>query len=174
MVPESIRMYLQERGIYFDVVPHPPAPTAQETAQETGLTGWKLVKTVAVRVDGIPWVCAVAAPMVVDLDAVCDALNGKECELCHESELHDLFPGCEVGAAPPFGRLYQMGTIYDRAIEGTNPLYVNGGTHTDLIALSWEDFEKLEEPHVATFAAMPGEAWKHALPVGPEPHSWHS
>jgi Ala-tRNA(Pro) deacylase len=173
MIPEAIELYLKENGVDFEVMEHPRASTAQETAETAGVSGWKVVKCVAVRVDGIPVVCALPAPMVVDLDAVCDALEGEDCELCVESELASLFPGCEVGAAPPLGTFFQMRTVCDRSLAGAGILYLPGGNHREVISLDAEDYERLEHPVLASIARMPGEAWQHAEHLDPEPHSWH-
>jgi Ala-tRNA(Pro) deacylase len=173
MIPRNIEEHLQENGIDYEVVPHPHTITAQETAERAHLTGWRVSKCVAVRVDGIPVVCALPAPLLVDLDAVCDALGGEDCEVCAEPELHDLFPGSELGAAPPLGTLYQMRTVCDRTLAGGGILYMYGGNHDELISLAWSDFERLERPIVADIGKLPGEAWQHAEHLDPEPHDWH-
>lgn len=173
MIPENIELHLKENGVDYEVVPHPRSITAQETAQKSHVSGWKVAKCVAVRVDGIPVVCAVPAPMLVDMDAVCDALGGKDCELCEESELPSLFPGAELGAAPPLGTLYQMRTVCDRSLAGAGLIYLTGGNHRELLSLDWSDYERLETPTVASIGKMPGEPWKHAEHMEPEPHAWH-
>ena len=36
---------------------------------------------------------------------------GERVELEAEQEFRNLFPGCEVGAEPPFGNLFNMDTL---------------------------------------------------------------
>lgn len=165
MISERIRNYLEEHELEYRVHRHPRAITAQEIAQAEGVTGWKVVKNVACSVDGRPVVCAIAAPDVVDLDALSDLFGAADVRLLREPELADLFPGCELGAAPPLGGLFGLPVIFDRQLLGSESLLMNGGNHEELIELHTREFLEQEAPRLANIGVLPEEHWKHAIPA---------
>jgi len=60
----------------------------------------------------------------------------------------ELFPGCEIGARPPFGPFYGQ-TVYVDAGRALAPEIVfNAGTHRDAMAMRWKDFVKMVNPIV--------------------------
>ena len=69
-----------------------------------------------------------------------------------EDEFQGMFPGCEVGAMPPFGNLFGMSVFAAKKLAEDEEIAFNAGTHTELIKLSYEDFERLVKPKVATFS----------------------
>jgi Ala-tRNA(Pro) deacylase len=68
-----------------------------------------------------------------------------------EDEFEDLFPGCEVGAMPPFGNLYGMDVFVSPTLAREEEIVFNGGTHRDLVRMAFRDFERLVEPQVLSF-----------------------
>lgn len=163
MILTRIESYLRDREVPYVIRRHPPAFTAQEVAEAEHVSGWQVVKTVAVELgSGEEIICAVPAPTLVDFDAVDDATGSRDSQLCEEGRLRELFPGCEAGAAPPLGGLWNLPVIFDPALRAIDRILVQGGTHDTLIELSTEDFLHLERPRLASIAALPGEPWKHA------------
>ena len=75
----------------------------------------------------------------------------KKAELASEQEFKGRFPDCEVGAMPPFGNLYEMDTLVDEALAKDHQIAFNAGTHTELVQLAYEDFERLVRPKVLDF-----------------------
>ena len=49
---------------------------------------------------------------------------------------------------PPLGGLYGLPVIADACLEKQKTITVNGGTHTDVIELRWEDFVQAEHPRI--------------------------
>jgi Ala-tRNA(Pro) deacylase len=72
--------------------------------------------------------------------------------LATEEEFEDMFPGCDVGAMPPFGNLYGMEVFVAEKLAEDEEIAFNAGSHTELIKLSYKDFERLVKPTVARFA----------------------
>jgi Ala-tRNA(Pro) deacylase len=73
--------------------------------------------------------------------------------LAGEKEFEDLFPGCELGAMPPFGNLYGMEVFSAESLAEDEEIAFNAGSHTELIRLAYKDFEKLVKPRVLRFSA---------------------
>jgi len=63
-----------------------------------------------------------------------------------------LFPGCELGAMPPFGNLFNLPVIVDASVDNQEFIAFNAGTHRDVIHMHTAYFEKLTNPAVAKFA----------------------
>ena len=76
------------------------------------------------------------------------ALGAKAVDLASESEFKDKFSGCEVGAMPPFGNLYDMPVFVDSLLSQQDHIAFNGGSHSELVDLAYVDFERLVHPKV--------------------------
>ena len=152
-VLSTIHDFLREVHVPYTVVPHPPAFTAQEEAAATHVAGRDWAKVVVCVIDGEPVEAVVPAPSIVNLDRLLELAGGTEIRLAEEEELRRLFPGCEIGAMPPFGPLYGQ-TVYVDAVLALEPrIAFNAGTHQDAIAMRWTDFVKMVNPIVGSFAA---------------------
>ena len=53
---------------------------------------------------------------------------------------------------PPFGNLYDMSTYVAPELAAEGEIAFNAGSHTELIQMSWADYERLVKPRVARFA----------------------
>jgi Ala-tRNA(Pro) deacylase len=69
-----------------------------------------------------------------------------------EREFRDLFPGCETGAEPPFGNLFDLDTIVDTALTQDEEIVFNAGSHWQTIKLRYDDYARLVRPRIAKFA----------------------
>ncbi len=147
MVPDPIKNYLADRGIPFRISEHPYGVTAQQTAQRAHVSGKRFGKTVVLKQNGKYLIDVVPASESVDLTALRDVL-GPGIELASEDEILGLFPGCESGAMPPLGGLYGLPVIADECLQKQETISFNGGTHTDVIELSWDDFVQTEHPRI--------------------------
>ncbi len=78
--------------------------------------------------------------------------GAKDVRIASEAEFKDAFPGCDVGAMPPFGNLYGMGLYVDEGIATDDEIGFNAGTHTELIRMRYADYAALAEPKVAKIA----------------------
>jgi Ala-tRNA(Pro) deacylase len=149
MIPTTIKSYLDERGVAFRATAHPHGVTAQEIAQQAHVSGKRFGKTIVLKQGDHYLIALVPADERVDLGAMCD-LIGPGIELASEAELARLFPDCESGAQPPFGGLYGLPVVADACLTQQPTVTVNGGTHTDVIELSWDEFVAAEHPRIVT------------------------
>ena len=56
------------------------------------------------------------------------------------------FPDCETGAMPPFGNLYGMNVFVSQALREDDEIAFNAGSHSELIRLTYADYERLVHP----------------------------
>ena len=59
-----------------------------------------------------------------------------------------MFPGCEVGAMPPFGNLYGMAVYVSDHLAEDEEIAFNAGTHSELVRMSFDDYANLVTPQV--------------------------
>jgi Ala-tRNA(Pro) deacylase len=83
------------------------------------------------------------------------ATGAKSASLAKEAEFKDRFPGCDIGAMPPFGNLYGMAVYVDESLAKDEDIAFNAGSHNELLQVSYADFERLVKPTVLKFVGLP-------------------
>ena len=132
-------------------IAHSSAYTAQEVAASAHIPGRILAKTVMVIIDGAMAMAVLPSSHRVLLDDLRDLIDTDDIRLAHEDEFKTLFPDCEPGAMPPFGNLYDMSVYVSPDLAEEDEIAFNAGSHTEVIKMSYYDFERLVRPHVASF-----------------------
>ena len=105
-----------------------------------------------VTLDGKMAMAVLPASRKVSFELLRDASGARDVQLAGEQAFRDMFPGCEVGAMPPFGNLYDMDVYASRLLAEDEEIAFNAGSHTELIRLPYKDFERLVKPKVAHIA----------------------
>ncbi|MCP3062718.1 YbaK/EbsC family protein [Myxococcus sp. K38C18041901] len=159
MIPQNILQYLERHQIPFERRPHPRAITAQALAASLHVSGFQVAKSVILRAEDSFWICVVAAPDTVDVDRVAEVTGAKGLRLADEAEFATLFPDCEVGAEPPFGRRYGLPVVMDGHLGEAETLLFRAGSHDEALELRVADFVGVEAPYLgAIIHDRPGEA----------------
>ena len=140
--------YLKDNQVRYLTIYHSPAFTAQEIAEKTHISGKEFAKTVMVKVDGLLNMIVVPATKNVNLIEIKELTKGEKVELATEGDFARYFPDCEVGAMPPFGNLYGIPVYVSKDIAKDKEITFNAGTHSEVIRLSYNDFQKLVHPKV--------------------------
>lgn len=149
----DVQHFLQSNGVDFEVHRHVPTYTAQGLAHVEHVSGYMVAKPVVVKGDKGYAMCVIPAPKHVELKRVAKAIGEVGVTLASEAELASLFPGCELGAEPPIGKMFGLPTIMDAELEADDYLVMQAGTHTDAIRIKRRDWEKVCEPQVAPIAS---------------------
>ncbi len=144
----KVMEFLGKSGVSYDVKDHRPIFTAQRMAAEDHESGKYVAKPVIVKVDGKYVMCVIAACNKVDMDALKSQLGAKTVELAEEKEIAKIFSDCEVGAEPPFGNLYDLTTILDKAMDKCDHIRFQGGTHKSSVRINMNDYRKLVKPRI--------------------------
>jgi Ala-tRNA(Pro) deacylase len=153
MPARKLKKFLDDNGIKYVSMRHSPAFTAQEIAASAHVPGKELAKTVVVKLDDDLALAVLPAPSRIDFAMLRSVSGAERVDLASEEEFRDRFPGCELGAMPPMGNLYGMQTYVAEALTEDEEIAFNAGTHTELIRMSYSDFERLALPIVLGFAA---------------------
>jgi Ala-tRNA(Pro) deacylase len=88
----------------------------------------------------------------VDFKLLKQLFGTQQVTLATEAEFKYFFPDCEVGAMPPFGNLYDMEVFVAESLAEDYQIAFNNGNHTELLKMSYEDFERLVQPRVLKFS----------------------
>ncbi len=152
---EELEAYLRESKAPFQVQHHALAYTAQEVAAAEHIPGRMLAKVVMVLGNGKLAMFVLPAPARVDLERVAAVLGVKKARLANEEQFADRFPGCEIGAMPPFGNLYDLPVYVDKSLAEDETIVFEAGTHTDTMSMKYADYERLAQPKAAEFARHP-------------------
>jgi Ala-tRNA(Pro) deacylase len=148
MPARKVKEFLDSHQTKYVAINHSPAYTAQEIAASAHIPGNQLAKTLVVKIDGRLAMAVLPGPRKLDRERLKQVSGAKDVELASELEFKDRFPECEVGAMPPFGNLYGMDVYVDKNLE-TDEIAFNAGSHTELIRMSYKDFERLVQPKIA-------------------------
>ncbi|ARM31501.1 aminoacyl-tRNA deacylase [Prosthecochloris sp. HL-130-GSB] len=145
----KLRDFLDSHRTRYFIISHSPAYTAQEIAASAHVPGKELAKTVMVTIDGKLSMVVIPASNQLDFSKLRKLTGTEDVLLASEEDFADMFPGCEVGAMPPFGNLFGMRTYVDEELTEDEEIVFNAGAHTELLRLSYQDYERLVHPVVA-------------------------
>ena len=152
MPVQRLKDFLDEHQVKYVVISHSRAFTTQEIASLTHISGRELAKTVIVNIDGETAMAVLPGSQKVDLPLLRDALGAERVTLVKEAAFRDRFPECDLGAMPPFGNLYGMPVYVADSLTEDEEIAFNAGSHTELVKMSYRDFERLVQPQIMHFA----------------------
>jgi Ala-tRNA(Pro) deacylase len=141
-----LKDFLSQNRVAHQVIHHPVAFTATSVAGAAHIPGKEMAKTVVVSLDGHHVLAVLPAHRRVDLERLRQATGARRAELADERTFAREFPECEPGAMPPFGILYGMPVYVEPHLAEDAEIAFNAGTHTELIRMSYKDFERLAHP----------------------------
>ena len=151
MPAKKLKEYLDKEKIKYVSIMHSTAYTAQEVAASAHITGKELAKTVIVELDGKMAMAVLPANRKIVLQDLREVTGSDQVKFASEEQFKEKFPECETGAMPPFGNLYDMDVYVAEALTMNEDIAFNAGSHTEVIKMRFEDFERLVRPRVVSF-----------------------
>ena len=151
----KLKEFLDRHGVPYETITHSKTFTSQDTAEVAHVPGKELAKTVMVWIDDRMAMAVLPSSSHIDLERLQKATGASRVVVATENEFRDVFPSCEVGAMPPFGNLWDMPVFVATALAEDQQIAFNAGNHTELIRLSYADYERLVQPTVLQFEAQP-------------------
>ncbi|OAI48592.1 deacylase [Gammaproteobacteria bacterium SCGC AG-212-F23] len=147
MPVKKLKEFIDNQHIKYSSISHSPAYTSQEVAASAHISGKALAKIVIIKVGKQLAMMVLPANDHINFSALKDSI-GKEIDLASESEFKGKFPECEVGAMPPFGNLYDMPVYVSNHLAMQKQILFNAGSHSELLQMTYLDFERLVKPKV--------------------------
>jgi Ala-tRNA(Pro) deacylase len=150
---KKLKDILDEAKVSYEVFNHALAYTAQEIAAKQHFSGNEMAKVVMLEADDGLVMAVIPASRKIDVAVAMRSMGAKTARLAMEDEFIAKFPGCEIGAMPPFGNLFGVPVFVDPALEKDEYIYFNAGNHVQTVRMKYEDFARLVKPQVARLVA---------------------
>jgi len=150
---KQLKEFLDNNNVKYVAITHSTAYTAQEIAALTHTKGRDLAKTVIVKLDDALAMAVLPASFHIDLPQLKEGAGATSVGLAGEADFRSRFPGCETGAMPPFGNLFNMPVFVDERLVKEKEIAFSAGSHNEVIRMSYEDFDHLVKPKVLRFVA---------------------
>lgn len=138
----TLAQYLAERGVKYDVVEHPHAVTASESAKTSHISLNRLAKAVVLKGKDGFLLAVLPASGHIQFRQLCKQL-GADVDMASEEQIETLFLDCEPGAVPALGAAYGLKVIVDDSLANEPEIYLEGGDHASLVHISGSTFQKL-------------------------------
>jgi Ala-tRNA(Pro) deacylase len=162
-----LQEFLGAHAAKYERVVHKEAFTAQEEAAAAHISGWSWAKVVIVKEREGFAMAVLPACCAIDMDRLKGLIGLGEIELASVEEILKTFPGCELGAVPPFGRLFEVPTFVEEAFVNQRDITMPAGDHRSAIRMRATEYLRLAEPRRGQFAVHEGETF----PVHPTPRA---
>lgn len=151
-ISPQVERFLRENDVDYEVIEHPAAYTALEEAAAAHVSGHEWAKTVIFfKNDGEAIQAVLPASYAVDRDRLEELVGEGQLRLAEEKEFVDLYPGCEPGAMPPLGVLYDQKVFVDEHLAEDESIVFDAGDHRSAIRMKYKDYAELVDPAVGEF-----------------------
>jgi len=157
--------WLRRHAIDFEVHEHAETFTAASTARAEGVDARTFAKVVGVATDdGRNALLVVDAPDRVDLRKARQVLGADGVRLLTEPELAALAPGCEAGALPAVGAIFDLAMFVDHAVEDDDEISFNAGSHRTSVRVDRASWERAAQVRYVDLAVDHDErpAWERS------------
>jgi len=146
----KLKQYLDEHQVHYVSVEHSTAYTAKEIAERAKVKGDQMAKTVVVNLDGCMSMIVLPSSCRIRWDQFTRTMGTDLAEIASEEEFQDRFPGCEVGAMPPFGELYDMPVYMYEGFDEEGDIAFRAGSYHEVIKMKLSDYMRLAKPMTLT------------------------
>ena len=149
----KMKNFLDDNGIKYVTFKHSPAYTAQEVAQSAHISGKNVAKIVILKIDDKMTMAVVPASHQVNLESLKDSAKANKIELASEQEFRGMFQIVSLEQCLPSATSMAWTYSFPEALASDEAIAFNAGTHTELVGLAYQDFERLVEPKVGKFSS---------------------
>jgi Ala-tRNA(Pro) deacylase len=150
---ERLESFLLATKARYRVLIHHGAVTAQEQAQESHTSGWKMAKVIVVKERDGYVLAVLPAACVLDLNRLKGPIGHGEVRLAEIEEIRKVIPDCVPGAIPPFGEMFGLRTFVDRSLFNIGEITMPAGDLATAIRMRSAEFRRIADPCVGDFAA---------------------
>ena len=146
--------FLRSRRIWFEELLHQPASSATKHAHHMHVPGRMVAKTVLIKAGERFALAVLPCTGRIDLGSLAAVMGlpGPEVRLATVDELTEIFRDCEPGVVPPFGKLYDLGTVLDVGLLKEEDLVFVGNMRHEGLRMRASDYVAIEEPRIGSFA----------------------
>jgi len=154
MISKKILSYLEKNKIFHEIVSHKKVFTARDLAATLKEKTNKIAKTLLVKVGGKKYILVIVpANLKLDFNKIKKALKIDKAELATEKAIAKVLK-LKPGTVLPFGSLYKLEILIDKALLKTEKVLVGAGTFTESLRLKVKDLVNVEKATVADIGAI--------------------
>jgi len=159
-IATTLKSYLEDHHVEYDMVKHPHSATALESAHTAHVPEHQVAKAVVLKDDKGYVVSVLPSTNRLDMEWVSESL-GRNLRIVRENELPKLFKDCDVGAVPALSDAYGLDVIWDEQLTNASEIYIEAGDHQNLIHMHGDAFCKLMKdlPHNIISAGNDFSRW---------------
>jgi Ala-tRNA(Pro) deacylase len=145
--------FLRSRDVWFEALLYRPASSSAKRARSAGVPGRRVAKAVLVKTGDSFVLAVLPSTSRIDLSLLSQVVGApaSEVRLATSDELLAMFPDCELGVVPAFGRLYGLTTLVEAALAEGSDILVGANTRHEGLWMHFRDFQALEQPMRASF-----------------------
>lgn len=145
--------FIGSRGVWFEALLHHPASSSTKRAGNVHVPGRRVAKAVLIKAGDSFVLAVLPSTSRIDLGQLSKVVGatGSDLRLATPDELFAIFPDCEPGVVPPFGRLYGLTTLVDSGLAEITDIVLGANTRHEGLRMHFTDFQALEEPMRASF-----------------------
>ncbi|MHC4403895.1 MAG: YbaK/EbsC family protein, partial [Planctomycetota bacterium] len=136
---QRIEGLLQQHGVAFDVLRHEPVYTSQEAADVRGTPLASGAKALVCKAEEEFVMFVLPADRKLASREVRRAKGWRKLRFANREEVCEL-TGLAPGAIPPFGSLFALPTLCDRALGEHESVNFNAGDHSISISMRYADY----------------------------------
>ena len=138
----SLKQYLDEHNVDYELINHPYASTSMDIAREAHVPPEKIAKCIMLEDEGGYVMAVCSASSRIQLGNLYREIN-RRLEFASENDLEDIFYGYGLSAASPIGNLYDVDVVIDEDLLAEPDVYFEGGDHDELIHIYADAFDSL-------------------------------
>ncbi len=159
-IATTLKSYLDDLKIHYDMLEHPHTETAMDTARSAHIPLHQMTKAVVLEDDDGYVVTVLPSNNRLNLQWVSEELQ-RPLHLATESELIGLFQDCATGAVPALPDAYGLEVIWDDHLKHVSDIYIEAGDHEHLIHMRGASFRQLmsDLPHSIISASDDYSSW---------------
>ena len=150
-ISATLKKFLSGQKIKYKGLKHETAYTAQEMAAAQHVHGKQVAKCVLVKTSKGYCLAVLPAVQLINFTKLKKVAKVSRASLASEKEIAKVMPGIQVGAAPPFGNLFNIPTIVEKALADDPEIVFSGGSHTDSVKIKYTDLVRVAKPTVGLF-----------------------
>lgn len=147
-IDARLQQLLDEHDIDYEIIHHRQDFQARRTANDTHTPPHEFARCVVVHVDDRCALAVLPSTHYLAPARMARSIGAGHVRLASESEMTELMPGYELGAAPPFPSLCGLRVYASPLFARDERITSNAGTHRDALRMSWADYERLAKPDV--------------------------
>jgi Ala-tRNA(Pro) deacylase len=146
--------FVRSHRVWFESLLHRPASSSTRRAGSIHVPGRSVAKTVLIKAGARFVLVVLPSTRRIDLERLGEELGlaGSEVHLATLEEMGNLFSDCETGVVPPFGRLYQIETLFDSSLADVAEVVFAGNSRHEGLRMRTGDYLAIEQPSFGSFS----------------------